>query len=268
MALRRPIKAVLLDLSGTLHIEDTVVKDAVRAVQRLREANIKIHFITNTTKEPRHFLHKRLRKMGFHLTEDDITSSLTAAKSYLQARNLRPLLMVSDAAMEEFQDIDTNNPNAVVVGLAPKKFDFNPMNEAFRLLLDKAQLIAIHKARYYRTKTGLALGPGPFVTALEYATDKVAKVVGKPEKSFFVEVLKRIKCDPEETVMVGDDVRDDIDGAQKVGMRGILVMTGKYMYLDELKISPRPWATASSVLEAVDMILNEDKQPKSTVPLP
>lgn len=73
-----------------------------------------------------------------------------------------------------------------------------------RLLLDGAPLIAIHKARYYKRKDGLALGPGPFVTALEYATDIKATVVGKPEKTFFLEALRGTGCEPEETVMIGD----------------------------------------------------------------
>lgn len=72
------------------------------------------------------------------------------------------------------------------------------------LILDGAPLIAIHKARYYKRKDGLALGPGPFVTGLEYATDTQATVVGKPEKTFFLEALRDLGCSPEEAVMIGD----------------------------------------------------------------
>lgn len=50
----------------------------------------------------------------------------------------------------------------------------------------------------------MALGPGPFVTGLEYATDTKATVVGKPEKAFFLEALRDLNCSPEETVMIGD----------------------------------------------------------------
>lgn len=50
----------------------------------------------------------------------------------------------------------------------------------------------------------MALGPGPFVTALEYATDTKATVVGKPEKTFFLEALRGTGCEPEEAVMIGD----------------------------------------------------------------
>lgn len=88
-------------------------------------------------------------------------------------------------------EIDQNNPNAVVIGLAPQKFDYNTLNAAFRLLLNGAQLIAIHKGRYYKRKDGLALGPGPFVEALEYATD--VKVIYHFYIYFFFFFLEHIR---------------------------------------------------------------------------
>ena len=47
------------------------------------------------------------------------------------------------------------------------------------------------------------------MTALEYATDTKATVVGKPEKTFFLEALRGTGCEPEETVMIGDVSRRD-----------------------------------------------------------
>ena len=72
------------------------------------------------------------------------------------------------------------------------------------LVLDGAPLIAVHKARYYRRPDGLALGPGPFVAALEYATGCAAEAVGKPEAEFFRSALDGLGCRPEEAVMIGD----------------------------------------------------------------
>ncbi|XP_017713309.1 PREDICTED: haloacid dehalogenase-like hydrolase domain-containing protein 2 isoform X2 [Rhinopithecus bieti] len=165
------------------------------------------------------------------------------------------MLLVDDRALSDFKGIQTSDPNAVVIGLAPEHFHYQILNEAFRLLLDGAPLIAIHKARYYKRKDGLALGPGPFVTALEYATDTKATIVGKPEKTFFLEALRGTGCEPEEAVMIGDDCRDDVGGAQDVGMLGILVKTGKYRASDEEKINPPPYLTCESFPHAVDHIL-------------
>ncbi|KAF4081842.1 hypothetical protein AMELA_G00144960 [Ameiurus melas] len=255
MASRRALKAVLIDLSGTLHIEDSAVPGAQEALARLRRAKVAIKFVTNTTQECKRTLLQRLRRLSFDIEEREIFTSLTAARNLLELKDVRPLLLVEDSAREDFAGIETTDPNAVVIGLAPGHFNYEMLNKAFRLILDGAPLIAIHKARYYKRKDGLALGPGPFVTGLEYSTDTQATVVGKPEKTFFLEALRDLNCSPEEAVMIGDDARDDVGGAQNTGMLGILVKTGKYRAGDEGKINPPPHLTCESFPEAVNHIL-------------
>ena len=95
------------------------------------------------------------------------------------------------------------------------------MSPSFRrLLVAGARLIAIHKSKYFKTLDGLSLGPGPFVTALEYASGKTATVVGKPERAFYECVLREMglglgmdadgnncnvtSCSMGECVMIGD----------------------------------------------------------------
>ncbi|VDM97888.1 unnamed protein product [Thelazia callipaeda] len=264
------IVAVLIDLSGTLHVEDLCIKGVPAALLRLRQnPRYLVKFVTNTTKVPcflsssrvvfekagsrnnvlylfyslklvklscdshmdsSNRLHERLAKLGLEISQSEIFTSLSAAKQLIKKNNLRPLLFLEDSAMEDFADLEVDNPNAVVVGLAPSKFCYSYLNQAFRLLLSGAKLVAIHKGRYYRQKDGLSLGPGPFVEALEYATGVKSEVVGKPESMFFLTALNSLQqcLRPEQVVMIGDDVRDDVLGALNVGMHGILVKTGKY----------------------------------------
>jgi len=64
-------------------------------------------------------------------------------------------------SVQDFEEFDTVDPNAVVIGLAPTQFHYSALTEAFNLIkIKKAPLIAIHKARYFATKQGMALGPG------------------------------------------------------------------------------------------------------------
>ncbi|KAI1713304.1 HAD-hyrolase-like domain-containing protein [Ditylenchus destructor] len=257
--------AVLIDLSGTLHIEDHPTPGAVEALNRLcaQKDRFRLKFVTNTTKETQSSLHSRLLRCGFDSVEkDDIFSSLSAAQKLISERNLRPVLFLEEEAMEDFRDVNTDNPNAVVVGLAPSKFDFEHMNHAFRLLLQPAtELIGIHKGRYYRTSDGLSLGPGPFVQCLEFATAKKATIVGKPEPEFFRQALRSVQNDgneflPEDAIMIGDDVRDDVLGAINIGMKGILVRTGKYQPDDELQIPEQHRMCVNNFADAVNAILD------------
>ena len=95
-------------------------------------------------------------------------------------------------------------------------------------LLEGAELIALHKGRYFQTAEGLQLDSGAFVAALEHATGKKAHVVGKPTQTFFEMGSSLLKAKPNELVMVGDDLIHDIQGAQHVGYHAVLVQTGKY----------------------------------------
>ncbi|CAM9103316.1 unnamed protein product, partial [Phaeothamnion confervicola] len=258
---RTGIRGVLVDLSGTLHIGSKPIDGAPAALERLLAAGIAVRFVTNTTKKPVLMLARELHEVGFDtISEPLIFSTPVAARTLLQQRGLRPLLLVDPTLLPDFSDFDTTSPNAVVVGLAVSELNYPRLNkQAFRLLMDGAPLIALHKGRYQREADGgLSLGPGPFVAGLEYAAGVSAEVVGKPSPGFFHAALSGIGCQPSEAVMIGDDLADDVAGAQNAGMRGILVRTGKYRAGDEESGDVRPDVVCDSFVQAVDWILGGD----------
>ncbi|KAJ2927834.1 hypothetical protein H1R20_g9270, partial [Candolleomyces eurysporus] len=150
----------------------------------------------------------------------EVWTSLGAVAQYVQDRGYKkPYMLLLDSARTEFSQSEAQGPHdAVIIGLAPKLFDYEHLNTAFRILKGEDQpkssssvvpsptgtgasgsgdgvlqsikpipLIATHKAKYVEKDDppGLSLGPGPFVTALENATGCEAYVVGKPTKTFF-----------------------------------------------------------------------------------
>ncbi|KAI9481610.1 MAG: Haloacid dehalogenase-like hydrolase domain-containing protein 2 [Benjaminiella poitrasii] len=255
------IKGVLIDLSGTVHIDTKVIPGAIEAIQRLKDSKIPFRFATNTTKVSSRKLVQKLTNLGFNVEEKDVFTSLSACRDLIKTNNLRPMLFMEDAAMEEFQGFDTNNPNAVVIGLAPSKFNYEKLNEAFRLLSDdpdNVSLIAVHKAKYFADKDEkLSMGPGGFIQALEFATGKTAKVVGKPTVNFFKLALKQIGMEdrPQEVAIIGDDVSNDLGGgAKELGLHRLLVQTGKYREQDSKETSEN-FHVFKSVVEAIDHII-------------
>ncbi|XP_037816575.1 haloacid dehalogenase-like hydrolase domain-containing protein 2 [Lucilia sericata] len=252
---KMPIKAALIDLSGTLHVEDQPTPDAVNALQRLRDSGVMIKFVTNTTKESRQTLLKRLQTIGFQVDKDEIHSSLSAAVEYIKRENLNPFYLVSKDARSDFPANDEGKPyDSVAIGLAPDEFFYENLNKAFNILLANKEhkLIAIHEGKYYKRKDGLALGPGCFVKGLEYATGTKSILIGKPNEYFFKSALSD-DINVEECVMIGDDTKDDIVGAMKVGLKGLQVKTGKY--LPDVVAEPPPTALVENFSEAVDWIL-------------
>lgn len=51
-------------------------------------------------------------------------TSAGLARVMLQEQSLRPLLLVDDSLRAEFEGLDTASPTAVVIGLAPDKFEY------------------------------------------------------------------------------------------------------------------------------------------------
>ena len=65
--------------------------------------------------------------------------------------------------------------------------------------------------RYWRAEDGLRLDTGPFVAALQYASGIEPLVIGKPSAAFFNSGAQRLGVAPEEILMIGDDIRGDIE---------------------------------------------------------
>lgn len=267
------IKAVLIDLSGTVHVGDRLIPGAIEACMKLRAKGFKILFLTNTSKISSSSLVQQLRRIGFDelcIPEDSIMTSVIAARNYITRNRLRPLPLVEDNMLEDLKGVNFSDPNCVLVGLAPTAFAYNRLNEAFRLLMRLGlegnvdqrvgckPIIAIHRAKYFRDNDGeLSLGPGGFVSCLEEAAGVQAEVIGKPSKSFFDAALDKLGVDATHAVMIGDDVIQDVQGALSAGIgKGILVRTGKYRQNDELNADTRPTFVADSIVEAVEYIIS------------
>lgn len=61
------IRALLIDLSGNLHIGSTPTPNAVEALQLLRDSGIPFRFCSNTSKESTQSLTQRLIGIGFSI---------------------------------------------------------------------------------------------------------------------------------------------------------------------------------------------------------
>src|ERR1700683_3991183 len=87
------IRAILIDLSGTLHIGNTPTPGAVEALQRLRHAAVPFRFCSNTSKESTAALRGRLSGMGFEVRSEDpkeeVWTSIGAIKRRLETKQIK-----------------------------------------------------------------------------------------------------------------------------------------------------------------------------------
>jgi HAD superfamily hydrolase (TIGR01458 family) len=229
------IRGVLLDIDGVLHVSMQPIAGAAETLQKLEQQGYSTCLVTNTTTMSRALLAQRLQSIGLPVAKERIVTAPVATANYIRQHfaEKRCWLLTKGDTGADFAGIELVNglqeqADIVVIGGAEELLTYEAMNQAFRLLMDGAALLAMHTNMYWRTKDGLQLDSGPFVRALEIATSKQAVVLGKPSGAFFAQALATIGVQAHEAVMVGDDIENDISGAQRAGIRGVLVVTGKH----------------------------------------
>src|SRR5262249_33463146 len=107
-------------------------------------------------------------------------------------------------------------------------FSYMNLARAFAELELGADLYCLHKNQWWQTSRGPMLDSGAFVAGLEYAAGVEATVLGKPSQAYFEAALEALDAEPGLTWMVGDDLQTDIAGAQRFGLKTVLVRTGKF----------------------------------------
>jgi HAD superfamily hydrolase (TIGR01458 family) len=246
------IKAIVSDIGGVYYVGDEAIPGAVDAIRMYREKNIPIRFCTNTTTMSDRSLLTKLHNLGIEIEKHELFGAVRAGVEFLRSHG-KPkchFLLTDDpkADFAEFPE-DGHRPDFVVIGDSGKDWDQKMMQSIFEMVMRGAEIVALHKGKYWQTSEGLRVDFGAFVAGLEYLTDKTATIVGKPSPDFFRLVLGDLGYEPHEAAMIGDDIDSDIGGAQAVGMKGILVRTGKYRPEFEENSSVTPDLVIDSVAE-------------------
>ncbi|KAF7360063.1 Haloacid dehalogenase-like hydrolase domain-containing protein 2 [Mycena venus] len=299
---RPALRGLLIDISGTLHVGSTPTPSAVDAFRRLQNSGVPFRLCSNTSQQSTQDVSERLRELCFEVQDAsksgtgprEVWTSIGAISRVMQDMDIhRPYLLLSDSARSELQlesipsEEDNNQTpyDAVVVGLCPNRLDYAHLNTAFRILAREhpAQsprqpiLIAAHANRFLEEPTGgLALGPGPFIAALEHAVPGVkTHIVGKPARKFFEAAMRDIDiygCIARDRglaknaaaeanarlAIIGDDVESDLGGgACELGFWRVLVRTGKYRPGDENRMSPPPDEVVDSFAAFIDSFLSD-----------
>ncbi|WP_374481507.1 TIGR01458 family HAD-type hydrolase [Zoogloea sp.] len=246
-------RAVLIDLAGVLHIDDQAIPGAVDALKALRGLGLPLRFLTNTTRSPRRRIVASLNKMGFDIAPDEIQTAVLATRRLVEQRGLHPHYLVHPDIADEI-GASHATPDAVVIGDAGPDFEYAALNTVFRLLMQGLPFIVMARNRYFMGQDGLTLDMGAFVSGLEYSSGRQAEVVGKPAAPFFHSALDELGVAPADAVLIGDDLADDIGGAQAAGIPGILVRTGKFRPSDEQHPTHRPAAVVDDFTAAVALL--------------
>jgi len=239
------VRGLVLDADGVIVLRGELLPGAPEALERLASRAIPFRIVTNFSSAHRATLAARFG--GGVIPPERFITAASAAAAHTAARYAgRPLFVIATGdALREFEGQDLvaahvadrapGEVAAVVVGDAGDDLRFGDLDVAFRCLRAGAAFVAMHRNLWWITRRGETLDSGALVAGLEEATGRRATIAGKPSSVVFRQATAGIAADlglrrlsPGDVAMVGDDVRADILAAMRVGLRGVLVLTGKH----------------------------------------
>lgn len=230
------IKGLIFDIDGTLILHNKPLAGAIDTINALRQADIKLRFVSNATGQSPEQLAQKLQRMGFKLNADEIQTSVTACRHLLtgEFKGKTGYIAIPDASRKILADALDNiqqtedKPDFVLMGDLGSEFDYHVLNKIFNYLLQGAQLITFHRNPYIFRDDQTWLDSGAFTMAFETITKRSAIVTGKPFPALFDGAAKSMGLSNDQVLVVGDDISADIPGAINAGMTSALVCTGKF----------------------------------------
>jgi len=246
----------VLDADGVIVLQAKPLPGSVEAVRSLEARGIPFRVVTNFSQLHRSTLADWFGKGGLRVEPDRIITATSATAAYTSAEYAaRPLFVLAPTdALREFDgqhlvsadEVDSmpeGSVAAVVIGDAGDDLSYRNMDIAFRLLQGGAELLAMHRNPWWLTERGITLDAGAFVVGLEFASGRRARILGKPSPVVFRQAIAGLRADLGERVgrsafaMVGDDPKADVAAAQRVGLRGVLVLSGKTSAADVQRLA-------------------------------
>jgi 4-nitrophenyl phosphatase len=251
------INGVILDMDGVLWLGDQPLPGMADLFRFFRSRGIRFVLATNnSSKSPADYIAK-LARMGVHGIEEwQIVTSGTAAVSYLQTHypegtNIHVLggdglkVMIGKAGYVLADDAP------VVVAGIDVALTYDKLKRAALLIRNGAHFIGTNADVTIPVPEGLAPGAGSILAALRAATDCEPIIMGKPNAPMFETALRNLNTDAAHALMIGDRLQTDTLGAQNVGLRAALVLTGVATADDLASSNIRPDAVYKGLPELI-----------------
>lgn len=243
---------VCLDVDGTLTdgASGPALPGAVEAVRALR-ARWPVRLVTNTTSVPFARLAAHLGGLGLLDREEHLFTPVMVARRVLPERGHDRGILIADPGQREDYAWFRDDPAGPAVVLATEAHDWRvgDFQPAFRRLLEGAAFYTLTRNRYYRVAGEFRLDLGGPAALLAYCGGVEPETLGKPSPLMFDAIARAAGVARGAIVMVGDDAEIDVAASIALGMRGVLVKTGKYRDGDDRRFAPAPSDVIASVRE-------------------
>jgi glycerol-1-phosphatase len=261
-ALVRGYDQLILDLDGCVWIGGEPIAGSVEAIAALREAGKRVAFVTNNPRRADEDYVQALWSIGVQASLADVVT-VAGAVQHLLAETRHGMTAfvvgtatlrdhVADAGVKVLNGTDLATRADIVVVAGTDDLVYEDLRVAALALQRGADFLATSRDPTHPMPDGLWPGTGAILAALEFATERTAEIVGKPEPRLVLTAIDRMG--EGRTLAVGDRLDTDVAGAAKAGVDAALVLTGGTSAEAAAAIGdgdPRPVAIADSLARLV-----------------
>jgi 4-nitrophenyl phosphatase len=221
------IKAVTLDLDGTVYLVGDAIDGAADFVALLRSREIKYLFVTNRANRLPQTIVESLRGMGIPCEEDHILTSSHATANHLAPGKAYVIgeIGLEQALLDKGFEFTEDKPEYVIVSF-DREFTYKKLKTACNLIYAGAKFIATNPDKGLATPGGIYPGTGAIVAAVEAGCGTKPVVIGKPEPLILETAASRLGVAPAEILAIGDNLETDVPSGASAGMQTALILTG------------------------------------------
>ena len=243
------IKALIIDMDGVLWHDSEPLGDLPKIFDQIRTLGYRFILATNNATRTVQEYHEKLAGFGVDLADGQIINSAQAVGIYLSdhhPQGSRIFVVGQPSLKQTLQGYGLNvvgkEATEVEVVVASLDFDltYEKLRHASLLIQNGAEFIGTNPDATLPTPEGFFPGSGTVIGALEIASGKKAKIIGKPEPLLYEMALKRLRVAPDEALAIGDRLETDIAGAQAAGIHTVLVLSGASRLTQAEAYQPQP----------------------------
>ena len=172
------IKAIFLDLDGTIYLGDNLIEGSLEFLSRLDDAGIKRYFLSNNSSRSVTQYVTKLHSMNIPATEDDVLLSTHDLLSWLANEGVNQTYLVGTEGMREMMEdvgIETRStdPQYVVLGY-DTEISYEKLSTASVLMHRGIPLVVSHPDMVCPSPEGGLPDTGAYMALFEATTGKSA----------------------------------------------------------------------------------------------
>ena len=246
---------LLIDFDGVIKLGNSPAPDAKEFLDFINRNQIPACILSNSTLRTGDLIKNFFASHGIELQIPAITA-FDATLTFVKKNYKKVQVFCRDYLKYHFEGmIDEENPEAVVIGDIEDKWNYQIMNDIFKKVFSGADLVAMHKNKYWNPSGELLIDAGAFINGIEFSSGKEAILMGKPSINYFKSALERIGGNfNDEFFMIGDDTENDVKAAQDLGGKGILIFSGKTKYPLDPILGIKPDYEVHSLSKVIDLL--------------